>query len=258
MILNDAIIPFHPKDKATVETCCNSLRDVMEIKRIFLITSENPNIPNTNFINEKEIKNILSVEQIKSYWKNSGGKYFDRAGWIYQQLLEVGTDQIIPDLSEDYLTCDSDIVFLQNPYVNITQTNVFPYARAYTGEYHEDYRKNYETLMGEPTTSGISFINHNMVLNRTYMRELRSFIEAKNGKRWDEAILHSLDLNAWSGFASDDLYGNYMIKYKNYKTINVGAIRVKDIKHIPTQHDITTLRNQGYHILSSQQWQRGY
>ena len=165
MILNDAIIPFHIKDKATVDACCNSLRDIMGIKRIFLITSEDPKISNTNFIDEKEIKNILSVDQIKTYWKNSGGKWFDRAGWIYQQLLEVGTDQIITDLSEDYLTCDSDIVFLQNPYINVTQTNVFPYAKAYTGEYNVEYRINYEKLMGEPTTSGISFINHNIVLN---------------------------------------------------------------------------------------------
>jgi hypothetical protein len=89
------------------------------------------------------------------------------------------------------------------------------------------------------------------------MREVRSFIESKHNKKWDEAIVHSLDLNAWSGFASDDLYGNYMIKYKKDKTVKVD-IRVKDIKHIPTQQDITLLRRQGYHILSSQQWQRGY
>jgi hypothetical protein len=87
------------------------------------------------------------------------------------------------------------------------------------------------------------------------MKELRNFIENKNNKKWDEAIIHSLDLNAWSGFASDDLYGNYMIKYNNNKTIKVD-ITVKDIKRVPNQSDILSIKNQGFHILSSQHWQR--
>lgn len=254
MNIQDAIIPFHPKDKAIVEMCCESLRNVMGIQRIFLISSEDPNIPNTSYIDERSIKNIISVEEIENYWKSNNGKWSSRAGWIYQQLLEIGTSLYIDDLSEDYMTCDSDIVFLKNPYLNINKTGVFPYNKAYTGEYHPDYRSHYERLMKEPTTAEISFINHHMIHNKYFMNELKSFIESKHNKRWDLAILHTLNLNNFSGFACDDLYGNYMIKYHADKCIKTD-IKIKDITWVPTKTELSTVQHD-YHIISCQHYRR--
>lgn len=254
MILNDAILPYHEKDRPTIEKCCNSLRDILNIKRIFLISKENPNIPNTNFIPEGNFTNIVDLNFIKDIWNNSGSQYAYRAGWIYQQLLKLSVDEIIKDLSMDFLVCDSDIIFLNNPY-NKIKKNIFPYAKAYSGEYHEPYRLNYNRLMKEETTSGFSFINHHMILNKKYLKKLKKLIEEKNNKQWDLSIIECLDLNSFSDFSEYDLYGNWMFKY-NKKNIVEIELKIKDINYIPSEQDILNFKNSGIDILSSQAWAR--
>jgi hypothetical protein len=254
MILHDAIVPFHPKDRPTVEMCCSYLRNNMGIRRIFLITSENPHIPDTTFINERELNDIISLDDIRRRWEATGSRFSNRSGWIYQQLLKLGADQWISDLHEDYLICDSDIMFLNNPYGAVEQGK-FPYNKAYTGEYNTPYRNNYNRLMKEQTESGFSFINHNMVFNKECIRELKQFIEQKNGMRWDLAIINALDFNSFSDFSEYDLYGNWMFKYKKDKLVNV-PIRIKDINKVPSGDDLNRFRNEGFHILSSQEWSR--
>jgi hypothetical protein len=254
MILTDAVIPFHPKDKETVRMCCDSLKGVLNVTNIYLISTENPNIENTSFIDEKSISNIVSLETIKTKWEATGSRFSNRAGWIYQQLLKLGASEIIPNLSDDFLISDSDIVFLNNPYIQ-TENGIFPYAKAYTGEYNEPYRKNYERLMKEPTESGFSFINHNMVFNRNNIKELKQFIQHKNNKKWDIAIIDALDYNCFSDFSEYDLYGNWMFKYKHNKIQKVN-INIKDIKVVPNINEINIAKSQNYHILSSQAWNR--
>ena len=254
MILKDVVIPFHPKDKATVELCCESLRNVMNVDRIFLLTSINPEIQNTTFINENEIPNLISLNEIQSRWKRTDSQFADRAGWIYQQLLKLGASQIIPDISSDFLISDSDVIFLNNPYVDV-ETGKFPYAEAYTGEYNESYRKNYQRLMKEPTESGFSFINHNMVFNKNNITDLKNFIEDKNNERWDLSIINALDFHSFSDFSEYDLYGNWMFKYKQNETQRIN-ITIKDIRTIPNNNEINIAKSQNYHILSSQAYNR--
>ena len=255
MILHDAVIPFHPKDRPTVEICCSYLRETMGVRRIFLITSENPNIPNTIVINEQTLTNIISLDDIRKKWEEGGSKFSDRSGWIYQQLLKLGANEWIPDLQSDYLICDSDVMFLNNPYCE-TEQGKFPYDKAYTGEYHAPYRSNYHALMKEQTESGFSFINHHMVFNKECVQELKRFIEQKNSMRWDIAILNSLDFDSSaSNFSEYDLYGNWMFKYKKDRLVNV-PIRIKDINKVPSSDDLNVFRNEGFDILSSQAWNR--
>jgi hypothetical protein len=254
MILSDAVIPFHPKDRETVQMCCNSLRNVMGVSRIFLITSENPNIENTVFVNEKEITSIVSLNEIRTKWETTGSRFANRAGWIYQQLLKLGASQLIPDLSTDFLISDSDIIFLNNPYSHV-ENGIFPYSKAYSGEYNEPYRKNYERLLKEPTESGFSFINHNMVFNKNNIQDLKKFIEDKNDERWDHAIISALDFHSFSDFSEYDLYGNWMFKYRKDRMQKVD-IRIRDIKVVPNDREIQSAKSSGYHILSSQAWNR--
>lgn len=255
MILNDAILPFHEKDRPTIEKCCESLKNILGVKRIFLISKQNPSIANTFFISENEFNDIIPLSFIQDIWNKSGSKYAYRASWIYQQLIKLAVSDMINDLSDDYLISDTDIIYLKNPYEEV-QNGIFPYDYAYKGEYHEPYRLNYHRLMKEPTTAGFSFINHHMVKNKFKIKELKQFIEQKNNKSWDEAIIDSLDFESFSDFASDDLYGNWMFKYYNNKTKRVN-IKILDITWIPTENDIVNIKNAGYNILSSQSWSRG-
>ena len=255
MIIKDAIVPFHPKDISTLTMCCESLKNILNVERIILISSVNPNINGTEFINEKDISEIISLPQLTQIWNDKNPNLAYRSGWIYQQLIELAVPQIITDVSDDYIVCDSDIVFLRNPY-NEVSNNVFPFNNAFTGEYHPPYRCTYERLMKEPAKSGISFINHHLVTNKNYLAELKLFIESRNGKRWDIALIESLDYFEASTFASDDLYGDWMFAYHPDKMVQI-PMKILDIFHVPSSHDLTHLTERGFHIVSSQQYKRG-
>lgn len=256
MIIKDAVIPFHPKDIHTLQMCCDSLKNVLNVERIFLISSENPNIKGTTFINESSITNLISLNEITEIWKYHNSNVAYRSGWIYQQILELGTPEIIPDISDDYIVCDSDIVFLKNCYANCPN-NLFPYDKAFTGEYQPTYVNNYQRLMQEPAKAGISFINHHMVTNKIFLAELKKMIEQRNNKRWDWAIVENLNFNQASDFASDDLYGNWMVAYHPDKMLNV-PLKILDIPKVPSNDDLINLKNQGYDIVSSQVYRRLY
>ena len=94
-----------------------------------------------------------------------------------------------------------------------------------------------------------------MIKNKKYIKEIKNFIEKVNDKPWDISIVEALDLNSFSDFASDDLYGNWMYKYHQDKIKRV-SIKIKDINHVPTDDDINYFKNHGFNILSSQAWAR--
>ena len=145
MIIQDVIIPFHTKDIPTIKLCCDSLLDTLSVKRIFLVSKVDPKIKNTIFIDELSINSIISYKEIYNKWVINNANLANRSGWIYQQLLKLGANDYINDLSDNYLVCDSDIIFLKNIYID-TQDGEFPYSKAFIGEYHEPYKKNYFSL----------------------------------------------------------------------------------------------------------------
>jgi hypothetical protein len=242
--LTDAVVPFHPKDYSTLQLCLNGLKKI-GIERVFLIGSENPNLPGTYFINENEIQNIFPLRHL-SYLTS-------RAGWIFQQIIKLGSDLWISDLDQNYLVCDSDIVFISNPYEEIE--DCFPYQEAYTKEYHLPYRINYKKLMKEEPQAGFSFINHHMVFNKENISTIREHIEKQNKIRWDLAILQSIDFNTWSGFSEYDLYGNWMFRHKKDQMKRV-QMNIVDIERIPQEQDFQMCQQNQIHILSAQAWKR--
>lgn len=256
MIIKDAVIPFHPKDVHTLNMCCESLKNVLNVERIFLISSFNPNINGTIFIDENKITNLITIKKITEIWNTHNSNLSFRGGWIYQQILKLGTPEIIEDIADDYLVCDSDIIFLKNYYVD-APSEMFIYDKAFTGEYHIPYRENYKRLMKESPQASISFINHHMVLNKKFLKELKETIQEKNNKTWDVAIVDNLNFNEKSDFASDDLYGNWMIGHHPDKCVNI-PIKMLDIIKVPSSSDLLELKNQGYDIVSSQVYRRLY
>lgn len=244
MKLKDAVVPFHIKDTPTLDLCIQGLKRI-GIERIFLISAEKP-VDEVYFINENELKDIFPLKSLKGMT--------ERAGWLFQQLLKLGADQWIPDLQDDYLICDSDIIFVSNPYEDV-EDGKFPYDKAYTGEYHLPYRLNYQRLMKEEPEAGFSFINHNMVFKKKFVRELKSHIEKANKIRWDLAILQNTDLTALSDFSEYDLYGNWVTKYKGYAAQRT-HMRIADIDRVPVEQDLETCRKERIQILSAQAWVR--
>lgn len=258
MFLHDAVIPFHPKDSLTIDLCCRQLKNILGIKRIFLISWENPNISGTEFINENSL-NLVPYNYIKSIWEKPERTIWN-TGWIYQQLLKLAANTYISDLSDNYLICDSDIFFVNNPYKNI-ENSILPYSKNYLHTVHKvnvnSYRYIYKDLLKENPKSGFSFINHHMIFNKQKIIELQNTIENLQQKKWDYSIVdllnfeHSFTNN--KSFSEYDLYGNWIFsRYPN--EIKEIILKVKDIDYIPTEHE---LNNCNHHdIISSQAWVR--
>lgn len=254
MDITDAIIPFHIKDAPILHNTCHSLKNELNIKNIFIVGNENPNIKDTIFVNENSIKNLLSLNEIKHIWKSKNENISYRAGWIYQQFLKLAASDYISDISNNFLICDADIIFVNNPYKNFTE-DFFPYSVAYTNEYHTPYRDQYFRLLREKTSSGFSFINHQMMFCKKYLDELKKHIENTHNMRWDLAIMETLDYSEASNFSEYDLYGNWMYKYFFDKLQKI-EMRIIDVHHSPSSEELTYFKNQGMHIVSSQAYKR--
>lgn len=254
MIIKDAVIPFHVKDAPILKYGCDSLKYIMDIKNIYIIGNENPNIDGTIFINEKEIPNLISLYEIKSIWNSKNKKVAHRAGWLYQQFLKLAAPEYISNLNNNFLISDSDIVFVNNPYQSCYET-VFPYAKAYTNEYHSPYREQYFKLLKEDCTAGFSFINHQMVFNKKYLKELKNQIENMYQKNWYTSVMDTLNYDEHSNFSEYDLYGNWMVKYHTELCSEI-SINIVDYYRIPSSDDLMECKQKNIHIVSSQAWQR--
>lgn len=256
MSITDAVVPFHIKDAPILKYACDSLKYIIGVKNIYVIGNENPNIEETFFINEKDILNLISIKEIKKTWDSKNKNISNRTGWLYQQFLKLGAPDYISNLSDTFLISDSDIIFVNNPYDN-QETSTFPYAKAYTNEYHAPYREQYARLLKEECSAGFSFINHHMVFNKKYLWLLKNEIEMIHKKRWDLSILDTLDYNESSNFSEYDLYGNWMIK--NHKNVcRETHFNIVDYAKIPSVDDLMECKSKNIHIVSSQAYRRQF
>lgn len=254
MIIKDVVIPFHVKDAPILKYGCDSLKYIMNVENVYIIGNQNPNIEGTVFIHENDIPNLITLEQIKSIWNLKNEKVAHRAGWLYQQFLKLAAPEYISNLHDNFLISDSDIIFVNNPYQNCEE-NVFPYAKAYTNEYHPPYREQYFRLLKEESTAGFSFINHQMVCNVNCLKELKNQIKTLHNKVWHEAIMDTLNYDEQSNFSEYDLYGNWMIKNHNNICSNIN-MSIVDYYHIPTVNDLMECKEKNIHIVSAQAWRR--
>lgn len=255
MKIRDAIVPYHPKDRDTVRVCLKSLKFVLGVERVFLVCSEDQHIPRGIFVDERNATSLLSIEQIR------GHVLPGREGWIFQQLLKLGAPSYIPDLSDVFMVCDSDIIFLVNPYAAIPDGKV-PWSKAFDGSVHRPYWDHFLRLMQMVPPSEFSFINHHAIWHKEAISSFLDSICERNSKPWDRAIVDCLDANEQSGFSEYNFVGQmYQLCLRDggkgpHEVLVEVPIRIKNVKHLPTQHDVSQARSEGYHILSSQQWSR--
>ena len=254
MIIKDAVIPFHVKDAPILKYGCDSLKYIMNVENLYIVGNENPNIDGTIFINENDILNLISLNEIRTLWNSKNKKVSHRAGWLYQQFLKLAAPEYISNLSDNFLISDSDIIFVNNPYEGCGE-NIFPYAKAYTNEYHTPYREQYFKMLKEECTAGFSFINHQMIFNKKYLMQLKEHIQNLSNKIWYESIMDTLNYDEHSNFSEYDLYGNWMIKNHNDVCSEI-SINIIDYYKTPCADDLIECKSKDIHIVSSQAWQR--
>jgi hypothetical protein len=245
MKLRDAVVTYHIKDHATVRMCCESLKSVLGIDRIFIVGTEP--VPDCEFVHEEKI-GFVSKADIAGHVPPG------REGWILQQLLKLAACYYIPELDDRFLVCDADIVFTRDPYRDVPD-EFWPYATACTGPRHEAYGEHTERVLGIHPL-GESFINHHMVFDRSTIDGLVAGIEEyRDCRDWIEQIIACLNPDEHAGFSEYDLYANAFLDVAFAQSYRV-RLRMKHLSRVPTVADMLAAQARGYHIVSSQLYAR--
>ncbi len=208
----DVVLLLAEKDLSIAPHVLNSIRKHIKhvFPNIFVIAPKNEKIiefckkENVEFVDEIGVlgytKNDLELKQPEY-----------RIGWYYQQLLKLAADKIVQ--SEFFLVADADTLFCKDRIFVDNDKNIF---FDFSDEFHQPYFKTLYTLTGIKHSYPISFIAHNMIFSKTYLKELKDLIENKQNIKWDQAIMQSIDLNEPSSFSEYETYANFVLsKYPN-------------------------------------------
>ena len=252
MKLRHAVMTYHPKDCDTVKLSCRALFDVIGVERVFIVGQTDPQIPGCTFIEESKCDTV-ALPELRDYFVRYHAKY-DRATWIYQQLLKMSMPVSAPGLDDTFLVCDADLIFLKNPFAGLPQ-DCSPWTPSYIGEFHATYREHFKRMMKMEMPAKLSFINHHMVMRGSKLELMKIIISSHTGLRWDDAIISALDLQVLSSFSEYEFYGNMLLMGAPGEMVEC-PVTIVDCCHVPSEEDLAKARDWGFYALSAQRWRR--
>jgi len=248
----DVIIPAL-KPTCVSRHVLNSINRYLKPRRILVITADQRRCESftrmasgVECLIEDKIFPNLTHAHVSRYFRQAHGmkaRYDSdfgdtRAGWYFQQFLKMGVSQHLPNLSEHYLVWDSDMVILRPMEVLRGNKTVVQIG----GHILPTYDATYRRLFGVAPASYYdnnkqkSFIAHNMVVYKPYMRELLENLSRRYGDS-DSWPYHIMDqAGAGVGRESMPMYG-----FSEYSTY-ISWVK----QHYP----------ESQYILPSQRWRR--
>lgn len=206
----EVVIPCIERDIATLDILVKSIRKFLlhPVKIIYIVGTISSCLENfckennCQFIDENNVLPI-KLDDVGEYLLNK----YDRRGWIFQQLLKLGSDSFVN--TQHYYVLDSDTV-LTTPQSLLKEEKLILNT---SDELHKPYQLIYENLLGIKPISPVSFVSHQMVFEKDTLTELKQKIEKHTGKIWYQAIIDSIDRNEMSSFSEYELYGNFLVTY---------------------------------------------
>jgi hypothetical protein len=207
----DILIPVVEKDLEILPLTIDSVRKNLRhpIGRIIVIAPDSEKIKavctskgceflvedTALSITKKEIQHKCDFEDV------------NRFGWLFQQLIKLSGDTICTE--EHYLTIDADTVLLRPQVFELKGKIVL----LHSDEHHQPYFDLYEKLFGVTTKTTLSFVSHQMVFKKSFLKEFKEHIK-KNGKNWLFAILKNIDFSQGAGMSEYELYGQWLLQNK--------------------------------------------
>ncbi|MDR3465417.1 MAG: DUF6492 family protein, partial [Xanthobacteraceae bacterium] len=203
----DVVIPAIDKDAATLPLAVRGLRENLAhpIGDILVLGPADSGIGalagelGCRFVDERAL--LPFGKETIAYTV----KGYDRAGWLYQQLLKLAADAVAS--SSDYLLLDADTVLTRRQAFMVGDRPVL----LHSDEFHKPYFDVASELLGIPPRSLLSCVAHNMQISGPRLQALRQHLEQRHGRPWHAAILDAVDYSAVSGFSEYELYGQWCL-----------------------------------------------
>lgn len=209
----DVIIPCCAKDLETLELCIEKIREYGANLRRVIVVSEKRLTNKAEWFSEEKFpfsKEMIALEIFQG--DRIGAQEFldapeTRIGWIYQQFLKLYAPFVIPDLSNNVLVLDADVIFIQP--VSFLGKQGEPFF-SFSSEVAQEYIDHASRLLPaferiHPDKSGIA---HHMLFQRPILEDLFAVIEKKHGVEVWKALARCIALK--------DIYSSAMSEYEIY------------------------------------------
>ena len=253
----DVVIPCTKKDLATLELCIAGIKEnCHEIRRIIVVSKE-PLTSNAEWYDENLYPFSMHEVACELLGSTIGGtKYvanrINRLGWIYQQLLKLYAQRIIPGISSNVLILDSDTIFL-NPITFIVETGAALFD--ISCEYHLPDFAHAERLLPYlhrvfPSFSGIC--NH-MLMQKCVVDDLHQAVETRHNLPFWRAFLRCVKKSELFGSGASE----YEI-YFNYAHIRSDQFKIRELRsrNISKLSEIAHFKSCGYHYVCAHAYLR--
>ncbi len=249
----DVVLVAHEKDSKTLELSIAAIKKhVKKLQRV-IVVSEKKLSHNAEWFDEGLFpftKRTVALE-IFSGNSNLADVYLNdnktRIGWIYQQLLKLYAQFIIPDISPNMLIVDSDTIFLQDiDFISESGGGLYCVGT----EYYKPYFEHAARLLPgfEKIYLPHSGIVHHMLMQRSILEDFFSTVEAIHNMPLWQALCTSID--------KKHLYGSALSEYELY--FNFACARTKQVSIRPlvwknnalANCDFNQLAKDGYDFVS--------
>ena len=191
------------------------------------------------------ISNLIS----KSY------KSKTNINWYLQQFLKLSA---LEEISNDKfgLIWEADTVPLKK--LTFEKKNKIIFYKS--TEFHKPYFENIETLLKIKKNNNHSFIAQCMPVKGSWFKDLIKFIEEKNKKKWQDAIIESIKFEQTTAFADYEMIGTYIkenysdeINIVNNKWYRNGNSLIGSIDNLKYFSKLLSLR---YDFISFEEWDK--
>ncbi len=258
----DVVIPCVKKDQVTLNQVINGIRCFgKDIRRIIVVSAE-PLTRNAEWFPESNYPfNKYDVAQAIFGDKEVAQKFVDkshsRIGWIYQQLLKFYAPFVIPNISENVLILDADLIFIKpTEFIDKDGQTLF----STSDEYHKPYFAHAARLIPGfqkiyPSYSGIV---HHMLFQKDILQNLFDIVETVHGKKFWVAFCEAIDKN-WvelSSASEYEIYFNFM--FQRYpQRAKIRQLRKVECWTLDAMNRVIVNRTQErYDCVGCQEWRR--
>jgi len=249
----DFVIPLH-RYHYMVRTVVEAIHLFYSPKTIYIITPQKYRtiieklsktwlvkkivvIPEETFFIKKYKLHYLDIKNKFTQYINDKTREF---GWWYQQIIKIGAQTQIENLSDPYIVWDSDLIpfikwdlypTIDNPFFKIAILQ----EKARTEWNNEQYRNSMLELINMNMTNPDegTFIPHHFVFYHDVIQDLLNHIEIISNKTWIESII--LLSHKYYRFSEYRTVATFMqmryptlLQYHNFKEYGQYGIRIRE------------------------------